>query len=124
MRRRILAGLLCSLSHYVGTLDTFIVPSILDDFFTGQFMAEDIVRLQNPEKYYVALEKLRSGKTKVLIPENRALILQFLRDAELGRTILKGQKKKIMPGRLQRMLGLLLKMDQQWFKKKFDEVYS
>jgi len=85
-------------------------------------MAEEIRRLQDPNKYYVALEKLRTGKTNILIPENKDLILQFLHDAEIGRTILKGQKRKIKPGRLQRMLGLLLKMDREWLKKPFNEV--
>ncbi|MFH1327039.1 MAG: site-specific integrase [archaeon] len=79
-------------------------------------------RLQNPDKYYNALEKLRTGKILILIPENKELILQFLHDAEIGRTILKGQKRKIKPGRLQRMLGLLLKMDREWLKKPFNKV--
>jgi len=85
-------------------------------------MEQEIIRLQNPDKYYNALEKLRTGKTNVSIPENKDLILQFLHDAEIGRTILKGQKRKIKPGRLQRMLGLLLKMDKEWLKKPFNEV--
>jgi integrase len=85
-------------------------------------MIEEIIRLQNPEKYYNALEKLRTEKISLLIPENKELIMQFLNDAEIGRTILKGQKRKIKPGRLQRMLGLLLKMDREWLKKPFNEV--
>jgi integrase len=85
-------------------------------------MVEETRRLQNPDKYYKALEKLRTGKTSLLVPENKELIIQFLHDAEIGRTILKGQKRKIKPGRLQRMLGLLLKMDQEWFKRPFNEV--
>ena len=85
-------------------------------------MVEEIRRLQNPDKYYNALEKLRIGKTVILVPENKELILQFLHDAEIGRTILKGQKRKINSGRLQRMLGLLLKMDREWLKKPFNEV--
>ncbi len=85
-------------------------------------MTEEIRKLQNPNKYYAALEKLETGKTNILIPENKELILRFLHDAEIGRTILKGQKRKIKPGRLQRMLGLLLKMDREWLKKPFDRV--
>lgn len=85
-------------------------------------MVEEIRRLQNPDKYYKALEKLRTEKIYLLVPKNKELILQFLRDAEIGRTILKGQKRKIKPGRLQRMLGLLLKMDREWLKKPFNEV--
>ena len=85
-------------------------------------MAEEIRRLQNPDRYYRALEKLRTEKIQLLVPENKELILQFLRDAEIGRTIFKGQKRKIKPGRLQRMLGLLLKMDREWLKKPFNEV--
>lgn len=85
-------------------------------------MNEDIRKLQNPDKYYLALEKLKVGKTKLNVPENKGLILKFLNDAELGRTIIKGQKRKIHPGRLQRMLGLLIKMDKEWFKKPFNKV--
>ncbi|PIO07219.1 hypothetical protein COU59_03705 [Candidatus Pacearchaeota archaeon CG10_big_fil_rev_8_21_14_0_10_34_12] len=75
-------------------------------------MAEEIIKLQNPEKYYTALEKLRTDKIYLLIPDNKELILQFLKDAEIGRTILKGQKRKIKPGRLQRMLWLLVVMER------------
>lgn len=39
-----------------------------------------------------------------------------------SRSLLKGQKKKIQPGRLHRMLGLMLNMDALQFKKPFDEV--
>jgi len=85
-------------------------------------MEEEIRRLQNPDKYYKALEKMKTDETPLLISKNKELILQFLYDAEIGRTILKGQKRKIKPGRLQRMLGLLLKMDKEWLKKPFDEV--
>lgn len=85
-------------------------------------MNEEIRRVQNPNKYYSALDRLKSGKTKILVPKNKNLILKFLEDAELGRTILKGQKKKIQPGRLHRMLGLMLNMDNLWFKKPFDEI--
>lgn len=85
-------------------------------------MQEETRKLQNPDKYYKVLEKLKSGELKLLVPENRDLMIQFLHDAEIGRTILKGQKRKIKPGRLQRMLGLLLKMDTEWLKKPFNEV--
>ncbi len=85
-------------------------------------MAEEIKKLQNPDKYYKALAKLEKGETSILISENRDLIIQFLHDAEIGKTIMKGQKRKIKPGRLQRMLGILLKMDRDWFKKDFREV--
>lgn len=85
-------------------------------------MTEEIIKLQNPDKYYAALEKLGTDKISILIPENKRLIIQFLKDAEIGKTILKGQKRKIKPGRLQRMLGILLKMDREWFKKPFNKV--
>ena len=58
-------------------------------------MTEETRRLQNPDKYYKALENLRTGQTPLSVPENKELILQFLNDAEIGRTILKGQKRKI-----------------------------
>lgn len=50
------------------------------------------------------------------------MTIKFLRDAEAGKTILKGQKKKIAEGRLVKMYGLLKLMDSSWFKMPFDEV--
>jgi len=115
-----------AISFYVpvcgNILDTFRQVRYLIDFQILKRMTEDIVRLQNPEKYYQALEKIKSDKLSLSVPENKQLILQFLYDAEIGRTILKGQKRKIKPGRLQRMLGILLKMDREWFKKPFNVI--
>lgn len=79
-------------------------------------------KLVKEENYYRALEKIKSGEYKFYCEENRCLIINYLTDAELGRTILKGQKKKIQPGRLLRSLGLLKKMDAEWFRKPFDKV--
>jgi len=74
------------------------------------------------ENYYKALAKIEQGEYTFHCEENRSLILNYLKDAELGRTILKGQKKKIQPGRLLRSLGLLKKMDSDWLRKPFDKV--
>jgi len=55
-------------------------------------------------------------------PKNKKFIAAYLRDAELGKTILKGQHRKIGIKRLVKSLGYLKKMSLEWFKKPFDEV--
>lgn len=55
-------------------------------------------------------------------PKNKQFIKAYLRDAELGKTNLKGRKRKVGIKRLVKSLGLLKKMALEWFKKPFDEV--
>lgn len=57
-----------------------------------------------------------------LHPRNKEIILNYLRDSELGKTIKKGQKRKIGNARNTRVAGILKQMDNDWFKKPFDEV--
>lgn len=54
-------------------------------------------------------------------PENRQLILRFVRDCALGKTILKGAKKKIGPARCEKYLRLLATVNR-WLGKTFDSV--
>ena len=73
------------------------------------------------KQYFAFLEKIKQEKVK-LLPKNKKIILDFLRDCELGKTILKGEKKKIGYNRLIRVAGLLRQMDNKWLKKPFNEV--
>jgi len=57
-----------------------------------------------------------------LSESNRDLILRYLKDSELGKTIKKGQKRKIGAGRNLQAAGYLYKMCKDWFKKDLDKV--
>ena len=65
-------------------------------------------------------EKIENDSS--LIPENKKFILSYLRDSELGKTIKKGQKKKIGSGRNLRVAGILKIASEVWFQKPFDIV--
>ena len=80
------------------------------------------VGTNHKKNYERAFQRLIDGTDKFLVDKNRETTIRFLRDAEIGKTILKGQKKKIGEGRLIKMYGFLKKMDLEWFKKSFDEV--
>jgi len=69
--------------------------------------------------YETALRSLDEDKR--ILPENKKLILKFLRDCELGKTIKKGQKKKIGAGRCLKMLTMLKTMSL-WLGRPFDKV--
>ena len=71
------------------------------------------------EKYERALKRLEKDKT--ILPRNRELILKFLRDAELGKTVKNREKKKISPGRCMKCLIFLRKISK-WLNKDFDKV--
>jgi len=58
-------------------------------------MDEEVRHLENTNQYYLILDKVKKGTYPLLIPKNRNLIVNFLNDAEIGRTVLKGQKKKL-----------------------------
>ncbi len=61
-------------------------------------------------------------KDSKLSKHNRDIILNYLRDSELGKTINKGQKRKIGSGRNLQAAGFLCKMSKEWFKKDLDKV--
>ncbi len=71
------------------------------------------------ERYHKAIEALK--KDNVLSKENKQLILQFLRDAELGKTVLKKQKKKIGKRACLKYF-YLLKTTALFLRKDFDKV--
>ncbi len=76
---------------------------------------------KHKKNYFRYLKKLEEGRC-CKYQLNRELILRFLKDCEMGKTILKGQKKKIGYGRLSRLAGLLVKMDTAWLKVELDKV--
>ncbi|MEK6963304.1 MAG: site-specific integrase [Nanoarchaeota archaeon] len=73
-------------------------------------------------KYAAVLKRLADGTNEFKVAKNKELTLSFLRDAEVGKTVLNGQKKRIRERRLFRMYYLLKRMDALWFQKAFDEV--
>lgn len=61
--------------------------------------------------------KLASIKDdKELTDRNKEIILNYLYEAELGKTIKKGAKKKLASGRLLQCAGFLNQMAKYWFK--------
>lgn len=67
-------------------------------------------------------KRLKSFKTdKAVLPANRKLILAFLKDCKLGKTIKNKAKKKLGPARLLKYINLLSRLSQ-WFGKPFDQV--
>jgi len=71
------------------------------------------------ESYNKAIDYFKKDKT--VLPENKKLILQFLRDAELGKTIKNKAKKKIREGRLIKYLYRLRDLSK-YFRKPFTNV--
>jgi len=57
-----------------------------------------------------------------LSSRNKDIILKYLKDSEIGKTIRKGQKKQIGSGRNLQVAGFLMKMANEWFKKDLDKV--
>lgn len=77
----------------------------------------DIHRRQ--EQYLRAKEKIESDT--VMNSENRKLILTFLRDCQLGKTIRGKAKKKIGYARCLKYLGILRRLSD-WFGKSFESL--
>ena len=70
--------------------------------------------------------KLRTGEASLLRDEtiterNKQLILQFLRDCELGKTVKRSQKKRIGKARQVKYLGALRQL-ALWMNMDFDKV--
>jgi integrase len=82
--------------------------------------AEGKIDIHNRRKQYSrALARLESNTT--MVPENRELILKFIRDCALGKTIKRGMKKKIGPGRCLKYISILTRLSKE-FAKSFDQV--
>lgn len=92
----------------------------MEFLFFGKTIMNETRGMDYNKAYARGLEDIRTNDK--IHAKNKQLILSYLRDAELGKTILKGQKKKIGIKRLVKSLGFLRKMALEWFKKPFDEV--
>ena len=81
----------------------------------------------NTDKIEIHLGKSYESRLKTLkqnqeiIPKNRDLIIEFLRDAEIGKTNPHKAKKKVGEKRLTKYISLLSRISG-WFNKPFNEV--
>jgi len=66
------------------------------------------------------LESIRTDPD--LSDSNRDLILKYIRDSKLGKTIRIGQKRKIGDARNLQVASFLTRMAKDWFKKDLDKV--
>lgn len=82
-------------------------------------MTEKIDIHKVKDRYANALERFRH--TTDIVPRNKELMLQFLHDCEIGKTIKNAQKKRIGPARCLKYLITLKKLSE-WIGKPFDEV--
>lgn len=81
---------------------------------------EDKIDIYDSERAYRKIvEKTKNSPT--IHPENKIWILKYLQDSELGKTILKGQKRKIGARRNYRAATYLRQLDG-WLKKPFPQV--
>ena len=71
---------------------------------------------------YLARKLERIQNDPNISNHNRKIILKYLQDSTLGKTIKKGQKKVIGPSRNIEVAGYLIKMSNEWFKKDLDKV--
>ena len=71
--------------------------------------------IEEVDKYFGNKLK-RIEEDKELSKTNKKIILNYLYEAELGKTIKKGTKKKIGSGRLLQCSGFLNQMAKDWFK--------
>ena len=69
--------------------------------------------------YKTALGKLETDTD--IVPRNKELILQFIRDCRLGKTLKGRQKKSIGTARCLKYVHILKKLSR-WFDKPFDRV--
>lgn len=74
---------------------------------------------QRKAKYEIALKKFEADDS--IIHKNKELILEFLRDCQLGKTILGKSKKKIGVARCFKYLGILKPLSF-WLAKPFNEI--
>ena len=79
----------------------------------------DIIKTSDPAKLLDKL--LKTLPSLVTVPRNAELIVSFIRDARLGKTVLKGSKKKIGTSACYKYVLLLKHMDSFW-QKPFDGV--
>lgn len=87
----------------------------------NQYKMTDFIDIHKLERY--ASNKLEAIETdETLSAHNKKIILDYLRDCELGKTVKKGQKKKIGSGRILQTASFLVLMGNNWFKTDLDKV--
>lgn len=67
---------------------------------------------------YLENKEQKIVRDKGLNPRNKELILRYLKESKLGKTVLKGQKRSIGAGRNIQVAGFLMRMATEWFKGK------
>lgn len=72
------------------------------------------------ERYDAKIKLLESGDG--LSKGNQELILRYLRESAIGKTLRKGQKRNIGAGRNLQVAGYLMLMARDWFKKDLTKV--
>jgi len=82
-------------------------------------MAEKIDIHRYEQRYRAALKRFR--RCRNVIPQNRDLIVRFLDDCELGKTIKNAQKKRIGAARRLKYLNTLKRLSA-WLNKPFERV--
>jgi len=76
--------------------------------------------IHNRNRDYQTTLKNLEGNTEI-IPRNKELILKFIRDCQLGKTLRNRQKKSIGVARCLKYIHILKKVST-WLNKPFDEV--
>lgn len=72
------------------------------------------------KKYLSVMKRINEGKIS-LLPDNKTLLLAFISDAELGKTIKKGRKKKVSQARIVKYVDDLTKLDR-FTGKSFKQI--
>ena len=84
-----------------------------------------VVKMEKRDIHHRKRQYLRSLNSiendKIIVKRNRELILKFVRDCRLGKTLRKRQKKRIGVARCQKYIDILRKVSF-WLDKPFDQV--
>ena len=84
-------------------------------------MNDDFIDVHQLNKQFAT--KLKNIEMdKELSEKNKEIIVRYLRESELGKTIRKGQKRKIGVGRNLQVASFLMLMCKKWFKRNLDDV--
>ena len=84
-------------------------------------MEDDFIDFRNAQRGVERAEHRIKTSTK-LTPNNKKIILRYMLESRLGKTIKKGQKRKIKPQRVIQSAYFLERMTLEWFKKDLDKV--
>jgi integrase len=82
---------------------------------------DDFIDVHDCAKRLAVKEENISQDSEISL-RNKEIILKYIRDSKLGKTILKGQKKKIGAPRILKTSSILTSMAKVWFKKDLDTI--